>query len=435
LPCIEVNNLKGGNMNMRDGQRIMLLSMLVALTILSMNCRLAARLVATATPAAIPTPAYTATPGSPPTTAPMSGPFRLVIPVGEVLPGTFEALVSNGDGALWLVTGEGIARLVDTTWTVYLAGFTGKIAGIDATGRVWVVSEDAARISAWNGREWTAYGVEAGWAPLTDDFYAYVRGGQSDSQGRVWFATSQDVRAFDGNRWTVYTPQEMGMGSSAYDDARTGFEVTILSSGIVWVSECDWGGPGPFGGRGIRWFDQGAWQGAASPVASGCATAVAADSLGRVWAGVESSLWRYDPVSGDWTEFAPPESPIVGMQFGFIDSLAVDPQGAAWPVLALCGGASCFARSVLYHFHDGLWAQAGEVGELTAGYWGPVFDSAGVPWLSWDGGIYRIGGDSPELVSPLAGRSGVMDRSGRLWFVASYEGRDTLWVLDAGTRN
>jgi hypothetical protein len=123
------------------------------------------------------------------------------------------------------------------------------------------------------------------------------------------------------------------------------------------------------------------------------------------------------------------------MRYGFIDSLAVDSYDTVWPVLVLCGGASCYGNSVLYHFHDELWTQVGEVGEFDAGYWGPLFDATGNAWLQWDGGIYQIRGDSPELVSPLAGRFGTMDNNGRVWFVAPDNGRDTLWVLDDGTKH
>jgi hypothetical protein len=444
-------------MNVRYGRSTAFSSILLVLAILSAGCQPAAMQVSTVTPitvtsstdalvpmptatpsilstsAMIQTPASTVTPGSSLITVPTSGPFRMVSPVDEVVSGGVQALVSTADGTLWLITEQDIAKIVGTTITVYLEDISGEIAGIDALGRVWVVNEDAAQISAWDGQTWTAYGAEAGWTSLTDDYNPYVRGGQSDLLGRIWFATSQDVRAFDGNQWTVYTPQVMGMGPSVYEDLMTSFQVSVLSSGMVWVTECDWGGPGPFGGRGIRWLDEGVWQGASSPVASGCAIAIAEDSVGRVWAGVDSILWRYDPASGAWDEFALPEPPIAEMRFGFIDSLAIDSYDTVWPLLVLCGGASCFGNCVLYHFHDDLWTQVGEVGEYDSGYWGPIFDAAGTPWLYWDGGIYRISGDSPELVSPLEGRIATIDNSERLWFMAPHNGREMLWVLDDET--
>jgi hypothetical protein len=324
---------------------------------------------------------------------------------------------------------------VDSTAAVYLTDEEGEIAGIDSAGRVWVVSEDAAQISAWNGQAWSTYGAEAGWTQLADDYYRYVRGGQSDPLGRVWFATSQDVRSFDGDQWSVYSPQEMGMQPPTGEDLMADFEVTVLRSGAVWISECDWGGPGPFGGRGVRWLEDGIWQGASAPVASGCAIAIAEDNAGRVWAGVDSSLWRYDPATGAWEEFAAPESPITEMHFGFIDSLSVDASDTVWPVLVLCGGASCFGNCALYHLEGERWTQVGETGEYDSGYWGPLFDASAGAWVYWAGGMYQIKENSPELVSPLAGRLGAVDKGGRLWLVAPEQGRDMLWVLDDQARD
>lgn len=83
--------------------------------------------------------------------------------IKEILSGTFERLQASPDGGLWLITDQGVAKLLDTTWTVYLSDFTGTLVGIDAAGRVWVVSEDTGEISAWDGTSWTAYGTDAGW--------------------------------------------------------------------------------------------------------------------------------------------------------------------------------------------------------------------------------------------------------------------------------
>lgn len=445
-------------MNIRPKQLEVILVLFVSLASFTMSCRLITMQVPKVIPTILPptarpetllptntpilspsptmmsTPVNTKTPEPTSTAVPVSGSFRLVLPVEEMLAGNVEALTPTSDGTLWLVTDQGVARLVDGTWNVYLSDLPGKIAGIDSTGRVWVAHDDTAKISAWNGQDWTAYGSEAGWIPLGDQgYFTAVHGGQSDLLGQVWFATSQDVRVFDGDRWTMHTPQAMGMASASLEDLATRYEVTILKSGVVWVSECDWGGPGPFGGQGIRWLEQGTWHGASSPVASGCATVIAEDSSGRVWAGVDSSLWRYDPVTDAWTEFAAPEPPISEMRFGFVDSLVVGPQDAVWSVLVLCGGASCYGNCVLYHFEGEVWTQVGEVGEFDYQYWGPIFDSASVPWIYWAGGVYRIGENLPELVSPLVARFGAIDPSGRVWLVARYNDRDTLWVLDEET--
>ena len=365
-----------------------------------------------------------------PTTPPVfSGPFMMVEGLDEDISPSFDALVSTADGTVWLITEEQVVKILDTKLGVFLEDYPGKIMAVDDMERVWVISEDG-EISAWNGTSWTTYGAETGWTPSMETNSSAVTAGQSDLEGLTWFATPQDVRSFDGSQWTIYSVEEMGMAPPVYEDLMRQFTVTVTKNGKVWVGGCDWGGPGPFGGGGVRWLEEGTWQGASSPVSSGCVNTIIEDNLGRIWAGVDSNLWRYDPGSGNWEEFSTPDSPIAEMRFGLIDSLAVDPDNDVWPVFVLCGGASCFGNCVLYHLHDEQWTQVGEVGEYDSGYWGPLFDVNGISWLYWLGGIYRVTGDLPELVSPLIGRYGTVDNAGRVWFMAPYEKSDRLWVLD-----
>ncbi|MEA3339114.1 MAG: hypothetical protein U9R15_04025 [Chloroflexota bacterium] len=370
------------------------------------------------------------------------GPFRSVAAVDDVLPGNFERLHASADGALWLITDQGVAKLVDDTWTTYLTDFVGALAGIDAIGRIWVVSEDTTQIAAlrqaqgaaWDGDSWTAYGADAGWTPIPlKEWYGDVGWGQSDELGRFWLATSQDVRLFDGERWTVFTPEDMGMGEVGPEEQWATFALRVSkSTGDVWVGECDWCGPGPFGGQGARWFDGQVWRGADSPVGSGCATVIEEDSAGRIWLGVDEILWRYDPASGEWAEFAPPESPVEWERFGFAHAIALDPADDPWPMLVLCSGASCYGNLVHYHLRDGVWTQIGEVIPYPEALQKLLFDADGTPWLFW-GGIYRIAGGAPELAATLYVRSAAVDGAGRVWFVAYYQGRDVLWTLDTET--
>lgn len=357
-----------------------------------------------------------------------SGSFEMVSSLDEIVTGKFKTLTSTEDGTVWLVTDRAVARIVEESLTIYLPEYDGDFAGVSAGGLIWVVSKDGTQISSWNGQEWNIYGENKGWTPLKQDYFHFVKGGQSDLQKRIWFATSQDVRMLDGEKWRVYSPSDMGMVQPEYEDLIPGFNMTILQGGRVWVTECDWGGPGPFGGRGIRWLENGTWRGAASLVASGCATALSEDGSGHVWTGVDKNLWRYDTISDAWTKSDPPESPLTDMRFGFIESLAVDSAGTVWAVFDLCGGASCYGYSALYTFYDGEWTLVGKPAQYDS-YWGPIFEVSGSGWFAWEGGIYNVEEGRIELISDLKSRSGVLGRNGWLWFVAPVNGQDTLWVL------
>jgi len=354
-----------------------------------------------------------------------------------VLPGAFQRLHASPDGALWLITDQSVARLVDDAWALYLTDFAGELAGIDASERIWIVSEDSSEISARDGASWTVYGADEGWLPipLNDERYRDVGWGQSGGSGRFWLATSQDVRLFDGDRWTVFAPEDMGMGEVNDEAQWAAFVLRVSkSTADVWVGECNWGPPGPFGGQGVRWFDGQTWHGADSPVASGCATVIEEDGLGRVWMAVDETLWRYDPTYGNWIPFTPPKPPVAWTRFGFAHAIALDPSDNPWPAMVLCG-ASCYGKIVLYHIHDGIWSQIGEARE----YYGVlpphqlVTVASGQLWLFWEEGVYRIAGNLAEPVTNLYVKSVTVDAAGQVWLVARDEGQDVLWVVNTAT--
>lgn len=364
-----------------------------------------------------------------------SGPFKEVLQLDEILTDEVESLISTSDGSIWLFTRQEILKIDETGSLIFLEHYSGKFVGVDTSMRVWVVSEGFEQISAWDGKIWTNYGAEDGWTALDVNYYMEVYTGQGNAQGEFWLATSQDVRFFDGQQWAVFTRKDIGMEPPVYEDLMVNFLVNLFASGTVWVGECDWGGPGPFGGGGLRWFEDGEWRGESSPAGSGCVNALIEDPAGQVWVGVDSILWRYDPTTGDWREFATPESPVEGTRIGFIESLTADPTDGIWAVFDLCGGASCFVDEVLYHLRDDQWHQVGMAEEYTGVDCGPAFDGNGVPWLFREEGVFRVKEDIPGFVSPLAAHFGVADESGRIWIVAAHEDRDILWVHGEETTN
>lgn len=393
---------------------------------------------ATATTTPLPTP--TPTPSPRPTTkptitpTPLPEPLRCIGPVADILPGGAERLRTACDGTIWLVTDQGVAELDDGTWSVRLTELTGAVAGIDGEGRIWVAGEEYGDISGWDGSSWTVYGAEAGWSPLVDTWYVGVGWGQCDPAGRFWLATSQDVRSFDGETWTVFAPEDMGMGEIGLESCVAQFEVTVLKdSGDVWIGQCDSTATGPCGGQGARWFDGSAWHGSDSPVSRGCVAAIEEDSAGNVWLGADGVLWRYQPASGDWTEFALPEElPFGYRRHGAVIGLAADPFGRLWVASLLCGGASCDADA-LYDLRDGVWTllpgaeERYYVSELRA-----VTDAAGRSWL-FANIVYRLTETGLTPAAELFPVSVAVDGAGTVCFLAHDFPHETLCTIDAGS--
>jgi hypothetical protein len=337
------------------------------------------------------------------------------------------------DGTPWLVTDGSAAQFRDNEWTVELTELAGRVIGIDRDGRFWVVGEDFGEISAWDGSSWTAYGAGAGWAPIADTWYRHVGWGRCDPAGRFWLTTSQDVRVFDGGTWTVFTPEDMGIGQFPSESCVPQFQITILeSSGDIWIGHCEWAGVGPCGGQGARWFDGSAWHGADSPVSNGCVAALEEDSAGNVWLGLDDVLWRFEPGSGNWAEFVPPETPPLGYRrHGAILGLTVDAFGRKWVVEFLCGGAGCDAHAV-YHVRDGLWTLLSRAEDV---YYVLVLraatDAAGRAWLFGDI-VYRLTETDYSPAAFLTPTSVAVDPAGRIWFIVHGFPHGLLCTVDGG---
>jgi hypothetical protein len=335
-------------------------------------------------------------------------------------------------GIQWLVTEEGVIRVQDGAGEVTLAGLSGILLGVDDVGRVWLMSEDGSTVSAWDGGAQTLYGPDAGWTEVTAWASSLVgRGVLTDAAGRVWLATAQDLRVLDAERWTVVPPGEMGITPPEYEDIFLHLDLALLAQGEeVWVGACEFAGPGPMGGQGVRWFDGQRWRGGDSPVGSGCASAITEDAAGNVWLGLDGDLWRYERSSGDWTHFPPPAPlPEEGVQrYGLVLGIVFDAAGEPYAGLVPCGGASCGGEAYFY-LRDGEWAPVA-LEDCQCSWLLPSGD--GRPWLlTGEGRVYRIAGEALQLQVDLVAQivAVAADGAGRPWVVTRAGDRQTLWQI------
>lgn len=62
-------------------------------------------------------------------------PFEFVATLDELLPGSISAYFwTTSDGGVWMITHQGIVRLSDSGWTVYLSKHEGHFVGMDTLG-------------------------------------------------------------------------------------------------------------------------------------------------------------------------------------------------------------------------------------------------------------------------------------------------------------
>jgi ligand-binding sensor domain-containing protein len=364
---------------------------------------------------------------SPAITIPTLGSLQ---PVARVIIAARESIlnmVAESNGTAWLLTDQRVLRYSQGTWADYLPQFDGTIIGLDSDHLVWVASDDGDRVSAWDGAAWTTLGPESGWEPLPANSSPPPGrwGITTDALGQIWITTNEDVRMFDGARWTVFDLNDLGMPRPEYDDALPETRIAFLkATSSIWAINCYWLGPGPDGGGGARWYDGQTWHGSDSPVALGCATSINEDDRGNVWLGLDNNLWRLNTSSGSWKSFPAPKPPKAN-RLGYFTDLALDSIGDPWPELSLCGGASCYVGSIRYHVTEGRWLQIGDVftddGSL-------YFDATGQGWLFRSSGVFRVIENRLEPVADLLVLRVATAPSGELWVVGLYKGETVLWT-------
>lgn len=390
---------------------------------------------------------FTKIPTATPTPMPSAiSPFRLV-PQVEVRPlGNIIDLRAAPDGTLWLVTEEGVGSLHGGTWTLHFSGRSGILAGFDDAGRTWLILDEGDTIAAWDGTSWTTYGPEAGWFPSGLHFFSWWTSATADlvtdQRGWVWLITQRDVRAFDGNTWAVYTPEEIGLAPDPYM-AFSLIGLALDGSGNIWAGGCyEREGPSPseVTGPGARWFNGHEWQGMDShEVGSGCVTDIEVDAAGNVWVSIWDSmvqaddrvdLWRYT-LGEEWTHFAPPSGLV-------ITNIEPRPGGATlWIDTLSCGGGGCGGSSS-FLVTDGAWNLVVEyvvpfsvwIDDLAFDATGTVFFCGGSTIGS--SAIYRVAEETPELLVKLPTDDSwsrcyiEVDQTGRVWAASG----DRLWVYE-----
>lgn len=234
-----------------------------------------------------------------------------------------------------------------------------RIVGVDNAGIVWLVPKENSNtiIALAQDSSQQTFNADDGWQP----FVGIPKDLLQDASGHVWLTTNEDVRRFDGTRWTVFTREAMNMAPPELDEVSTIFSLAYSPlTQTVWVGECDWIGPGPTGGGGARWFNGDIWQGAGSPADNGCVTDVVEAGNGRIWIALDNHLLRFHPADSSWQQFTPPNLDD-NYRIGYTEKLVLDNQDNPWPLFSLCGGASCMVGYVQFRLRDEVWTQFGDV--------------------------------------------------------------------------
>ena len=381
----------------------------------------------TPTPQPTPTITLTSTPQ-----LPSAGPFRGMAVVGELLAGSVVNLEFFPETGLWLITTGGAARFDGENWQVMLDDLGGRImVGLSSQGWIWALSPDYSRMEYWDSLDGSWYSTE-GWKKVDDPYFPIKQRLQTDVEGKMWYATTEDVRYYDGSTWRIFSPKDMLMFPFINQDAIHVFTLSPFPyTAEVWVGQCDWIGPGPGGGLGARWWDGNRWQGATAPVKLGCVYSITPDLAGnRVWVGVDSVLWRFDRETSKWTSIPTPPKPESGMRLGAIIDIAIAADGSLWVTYLACGGASC-STAYLYVYQNDQWQplviEGREIYDARV-----LVDYHGKAWVFTSGaGVCEVVDGKLVPLAELEPVSFIMDDLGRIWISGSQVGGpEMIWMAE-----
>jgi hypothetical protein len=213
-------------------------------------------------------------------------------------------------------------------------------------------------------------------------------------------------------------------------DARQEYRVVSLEqSDQVWVGECDWGGPGPVGGGGVRRLVNGVWQSIGSEFDYGCVSTMTKNSSDGIWFSLDEKVIQVDIKSGTIKTYPIPNLNN-DLRAGPVDDMTVNLDGSFYPLVQLCGGASCGNTIARYSEIGGNWELINQT--TAAGFDQVIVFPNGVSWYFSGQDLYQLSGTNKEKIAHLPFLSIVTDDQGKLWLLTMDKGQFLLWSYVQG---
>lgn len=235
------------------------------------------------------------------------------------------------------------------------------------------------------------------WSPLYTDGIGFCL--MREPPGGIWSITLWDGIADRVRHWPDMTPGTPSPYGGLYETAWT---IASDSSSGVWAAT----GGGIVhmtGDTGVLYDEAG------GSLIGTHVQAIVVDRRGRVWAGTEKGLCRYDATSG-WTQWAVPAgSPLT--TYG-VENLAIGPDSASVWVTS---------GSLVYRFANGTWSDLTPPGSAVGPFTSIVFDERPHAWVGGDHGLWRHDGrnwthyDTSNGLTSSAILDLHVDRDGALW--------------------
>ncbi|MBN1293204.1 MAG: T9SS type A sorting domain-containing protein [Candidatus Latescibacteria bacterium] len=311
------------------------------------------------------------------------------------------AIKLDENGILWIGTGDsrttvegpGLTKYDGNSWkTISLPGPTGnKISHLTVSkdNDVWIVSDDVAGLSRFDGTDWIQYSEENGLLSK------YIDAITVDNNNRTWLGCWNGVCMFDGITWHSFTSEKNVVPN----------KITTLSvdkNNIKWI----------FGADGYAMYDDSQWSFQNYPLGleNSIVSSAAFDRNNTLWMGTtHNGVLTYDFLS--WTVFAG-DSPLAN---DAVSDISIDADDTKW----FCYGewythdrgiASLIGTTWNRYNGDEYWSKTVAVSPNNTKWFGcgKMFD--GNDWLSFH----------PNPGFDLTYNDIVIDSEGNKWLGSDY---------------
>lgn len=392
----------------------------------------------TATATSGPTTTLTAGPSLTPTLTPAgtltptplvikTGLFRIVFSLKNMPPGLIDD-IHPLSGSRAMITGTyGVLELDLSTDKVKELRTPDRVLGIDASERAWLTPSRGAKIYSWNGEETKSYEFRDGWI-LNASFFDAPLGGSrlvDGLPGEVWLATASDMRYFNGTRWRVFTATESGIRYTRQAYVNTAIALAVNpNTGEAVAGTCDWMGSRMLDGGPVRRYDGRHWIDAGFPLENPCVNWLKAAGDGRIYAGVEGTIWRMES-QGEWEELT---LPMLSESYTYsrVEEMPFDLEGQPWPLMRVVDENGELVERIRFRLDGDNWETVSLLDPIRRQQL--VFLPGGRIWSLEQGEIYSLEISGVwKLRAAMDYRTGAADSEGGIWLISDVETEPLVW--------